>query len=277
MPLLDVASAVLGALLLHAFYRVVENEWPQAYHSVQDLSRYTNSISPGRYFFFRFAPPALATFLVAGIAFRSQRNGWLPGILLIMIHAASTAGRAIVQGRLWREIKKPYFWSHVLIALLLVAFAIAACFVATLPDTWSVVPKFEDASTELWTALLAGLIAAFFVNVTRKREPDIEKIVSKTQQRLGPQLIGHARVISTLFGTDPLFVEAVMIVESLQRPRWFRVLENLVGPRLGARSYGVMQVPDSEPMSDAQSVVEAVAGYFPGFQVNRDPRGDPVF
>jgi hypothetical protein len=121
VPASDFAAAVLGALALFIFYRVVEAEWPQSYHSVEDLNRYATTVTPLRYFLFRLAPPALACFLDAGLSFRSDRNGWLPSLLLIVLHLSSTIGRAIVQGRLWREIKKPYFWSHVLIATLLVA------------------------------------------------------------------------------------------------------------------------------------------------------------
>jgi hypothetical protein len=122
---------------------------------------------------------------------------------------------------------------------------------------------------------LAGLLAAFFVKTTTKRDVNIEELVSRAKKRLGTTLVHYAYEAASQYGTDPLFVEAVMIVESLQRPKWFRVLEHRFGPLLDARSYGVMQVPNSQPMSDEESVLEAVKGYFIGFQVPKDQDGNP--
>lgn len=119
-------------------------------------------------------------------------------------------------------------------------------------------------------------MSAFFVKVTTRHDVNIDQAVAEAQRRLGTDLIRHAHETANRHGADPLFVEAVMIAESFQRPKWFRVLERRFGRYLGAKSYGVMQVPNSQPISDEESVIEAVRLFFQGIQFTRDQYGDPV-
>jgi hypothetical protein len=58
-----------------------------------------------------------------------------------------------------------------------------------------------------------------------------------------------------------------MIVENLQRPKWFRRLETLKGSVLKAGTYGIMQVRSDDPLTDEESVGKAVAERLKGLHV----------
>jgi hypothetical protein len=180
----------------------------------------------------------------------------------------------LIQGRLWRAIKKPYFWIHVIVAVAVLIGVVIGGGIAGIPRAWRFVPDFENAASDLWAALLAGLFGAFFVKTT-KRNPDLSQVIATASRRLGPDLTDHSHRTALQHRADPLLVEAIMIAESLQRPRWFRRLENRFGPMLGAQSYGVMQLPNSRPMSDAESITKAVEGYFRGIAIDKDEYGTP--
>ena len=276
MAFSDVVGAFLAAGFLYVFYRVIESEWPESYHSVDDLTRYLPSTSPARYLLFRFGPPLIACFVMGGITFREGRSGLASAILVAVLHTLHTVGRAIVRGRLWRDPRKPYFWTHILVGFGIMLSALLAGAIASVPSTWQLVPDFQSASSDLWAALLAGLIGAFFVKTTR-RQLDLAEIVGAAQRRLGDQLIVFARETAAKSAADPTLVEAIMIAESLQRPRWFRRLEHRFGLLLGARSYGVMQVPNSAPMTDEESIELAVHGYLRGPRIGSDQYGYPDY
>src|SRR5215207_5321217 len=73
-------------------------------------------------------------------------------------------------------------------------------------------------------------------------------------------------------GTDPLLVESIMMVENVQRPRWFRTAERLKGIFAKPGTYGIMQVASPRPLSDKDSIRIAIETRLAGQTVPiRDP------
>ena len=54
--------------------------------------------------------------------------------------------------------------------------------------------------------------------------------------------------------TDPDLIHALMLVENLARPAWFRRIERLKGRVFKQGTYGIMQVESAAPISDHDSV-----------------------
>ena len=87
-------------------------------------------------------------------------------------------------------------------------------------------------------------------------------MLSLARERIDPALRELARITASKHGGDPDLVEAVLLVENLQRPPWVRWLERAFGRFVGVKSYGVMQVPTDKPVSDEESIRLAVANHF---------------
>lgn len=86
--------------------------------------------------------------------------------------------------------------------------------------------------------------------------------------------IDRAVAASERSGADAVLVLAVMVVENLQRPAWFRALEQIKGRVLKKGTYGVMQVWAAEPISDEMSIDQA-AEILSAYSDLCDERGYP--
>lgn len=79
-----------------------------------------------------------------------------------------------------------------------------------------------------------------------------------------------ARESAVQYNADPHLVSAVMLVENLERPRWFRVLERLKGRIFPEGTYGVMQVASERPLQDLESIRRAVRDRMANLQLTKD-------
>jgi hypothetical protein len=68
-------------------------------------------------------------------------------------------------------------------------------------------------------------------------------------------------------GADASLALAVMVVENLQRPPWFRRLERLKGFIFKRGTYGIMQVAAPQPITDEESIIRAVRERLTGVSV----------
>lgn len=101
------------------------------------------------------------------------------------------------------------------------------------------------------------------------------------RSKLDDGLITYARTEAEHMHADPYLVESFLLVESMQRPSWFRTLERFVGTvenRLGIgsrRTYGIMQVPSRDPIDDRTSIKRALETRFKNIQVPENQWGSP--
>ena len=61
---------------------------------------------------------------------------------------------------------------------------------------------------------------------------------------------------------DPTLVKAICIAENIQRPSWIRRLENILGRFKPEATYGIMQVTSKKPISDKESIKQAIEQFF---------------
>ncbi len=120
------------------------------------------------------------------------------------------------------------------------------------------VPDVPDLAESLWTALLAGIVGAYIVKVSRVGAKDPDQLLARSRRTIPDDLWSYAESTSVNHQADPKLTHALMLVENLGRPPWFRRLEAAKGLVLPAGTYGVMQVESTKPISDKESIDSAV-------------------
>lgn len=275
---LAVALAVLlGTGFLHVFYRAVEAHWPASYFSITTGPTYAISANPVGYLLFRFAPTFVVCAFVAVVLGRNDQPAVLPVIMISVLHAATTTGRALVN-----LVRAGRLRTRPLIALMYIGVSLGLLVVGALALPAStvfapVVPTLNETLSDLWTALLAGVVAAYIVRVTQQGHLSTEELLEQSRRRISPELWEEAVRQAVQYKADPDLVRAVMLVENLQRPSWFRKLEALAGAFRARGSYGIMQVQSSERLSDLESIQTAVSTEFADVEIpKRDYGWGPV-
>ncbi len=261
-------AVVLGLGLawgfLHVFYRLVESEWPASYYVIErDLDRRISS-SPIAYLAFRFGPVyAMSVFLAVTLA-RLGEPIVVPSLFLGALHMASTSGRATFSlMRRGQASKRPLVLTfHLLVSFVTVAVAIAG----SLTESWyaALVPPAEELSSNIWTGLLAGVIGAFLVHVTRFEGGDLQGALEKSRQAIPDEVWDFARDTAQRVNGEPRLVHAFLLVENLQRPKWVRRAEQVAGRLFGAGTYGPLQLSLSAPRPELGALENAIERRFAG-------------
>ncbi len=273
---MEVAWAVaLGTGFLYAFYRAVEVQWPASYFVVQPGLLLSVTQSPVRYLLFRFGPIFVTASFIA-VTLENADSEALLGVLgLAALHTLLTSARGfraqVCVGSRQRNPSLLLF--HLAVSVGIFVAAIAAYIAA--PEFESLVPPESVLTTELWTALLAGVIGAFLVRVSRRSDADQDQAFRTSKARLDPQLLHLAAVAADAHDADPNLLVAIMLVENLERPAWARAIERAKGRIIAKGSYGVMQVSSDKPLTDAESIEIAARDRLSGVVV-LGPRGFPV-
>ncbi|WP_345752502.1 hypothetical protein [Microbacterium rhizophilus] len=118
----------------------------------------------------------------------------------------------------------------------------------------------------LWSGLLLAGAGGFLIHALRARDSgavafDVEYLVDRATRDVGIDVLDWLFVERIRLGADPILMKSLLVAEALQRPRWLRRIERL-SVRLGvARTSGVMQMPAVHPLSDRESVTNAVDRY----------------
>lgn len=266
-------GASVGALFLFMFYKVVKSNWPSSYYTIGDATSFRISSSPIAYSLFRFAPVAAVAFFVASYVQQVRGHPALAVTLMVALHLAFTVGRAI--RRLMRSDGRSDFSrpslvvSYLFIALSVALAGALGAAAARVPLLQALLPSVNELSSSLWTALLAGVIGAFLVEVSKQQGPDRQQILRSSRSWIDDDLWRKAGEAAGRHGAEVRLVRAIMLVETLQRPPWLRRLERLKGVVQPAGSYGIMQVNGGRPLSDEESINLALEKRLRGVSVPR--------
>lgn len=271
----EVVAVSLGLLFLHIFYRAVRLNWPESYFGATELATYAIAISPIRYAAFRLGPVFLTSLFAAVSLDRMQRSGFVGALGIGMGHSLATSGKGLIQAiglpRPTRRHRIPVFivWAVVFVGVMLtsvLAWA-SAGFLGPL------VPQPSDLSSSLWTGLLAGVLGAYIATVSRGHPTNEYGLAEDAIKRIPRAMWDLAGAEAVAAGADPRLTRAVMLVENMQRPPWFRKLERLKGRFIPAGTYGIMQVASEGPLGDAESIRKAVKERLAGVVV-QDENGN---
>lgn len=268
----EIAAVALGLGFLHIFYRAVQLNWPESYFGATELSTYAVATSPVRYALFRFGPVFLACLFVAVSLDRAGRSGLVGSLVIGVAHSLTTTGRALVQAALLpspiRRHRVPTLivWGVVFLGVMLTAA------LAGLVSGYSsaFVPDSNEIVSSLWTGLIAGVLGAYLAKVSRGHAIDEYEMADESRRRIPRHLWDLVGQEAITHAADPDLARAVMLVENLQRPHWFRALERARGRFVRRGTYGIMQVMSDRPLTDEESIKKAVRERLAGVTVKNE-------
>lgn len=249
----------LGFGLLFMVYKGFEFQWPSQYLSLANT--YSLNVVSRLYkiLLFRFVPVFVAGVGVWSTAHQVTGVGWFAVLVAGAGNVLSTnviaLVRSFVPGRLSLGIN---YASYHLTAVLVVALA-GLLSVLTGPYLGQFVPQPRDFLNALWTGVFVAIAGSFAMRATGFGQFNVEYeedyFITRAQRDVGLDFFDYLFKQASKAGADPLRTKAVAIVEVLQRPKWFRTLESLVG-RVSHRpgSYGALQVRADKPLGDFESV-----------------------
>jgi uncharacterized membrane protein len=239
--------------LVNVFYVAVKHVWPFNYFGLDGSVDPIVSRNLLRYILFRFVPPG---FGFAAAVLTVERMGgslWWAyagcaishvGPVLLAV-ANAFRRKALMNGA----------------AFILVGLAVLGVGVAVMcyrQQFSGIVPAPKELVANLWAGVLAAVGAIYLQRVVLvKKDPDT--LVLNSLSELPADLVKYAIEQSRSRGLDFRMTLALLAVENLQRPKWFRWLElKLPGDR-SSRTTGVMQQLGA--MDDRQSIALAIDRY----------------
>ena len=118
------------------------------------------------------------------------------------------------------------------------------------------IPDFDNIRDSIRAGLFSSLLTFAFIRSTQTNDNDLIDIAKTQKKRIGPELIGYARDLAERKGLDPDLVEAVILTESIQRPRWFHRLEFMKGAvfRKGTLGHSRLKKPSSNGRETGSSI-----------------------
>lgn len=255
----EVLGVFGGFSFLWLYFRAVALRWPESYFRLGSTLENVIASGPLRYVAFRFIPVFVTCLFVAVSV---DRAGGRPGVtvgLVAGLHLVSTTGWAavlVLSGRRFRSRRVPLLAAYAVISFGVVAAAVLP--LALHEELAPVVPEPAELNATLWTAGLAGVAGAYITQLGLRRGERVARSIQRSKASIDPALWQVAIAEAQRHDISPSVVFAFMLVENLQRPAWFRSVENRFGRWWGRGTYGILQVPSDAPVSDEQSIVQFV-------------------
>lgn len=259
-----------GLAAIFAVYSALRTEWPSSYHTLDNASSADFSMSAGplRYLLFRFGPLALISIFMT---VTSERLGatpsWLWAVAAVLTHTCLSNGKAArkVLQRPAGSRRGPLILTQLVVGIGCVAISAVSTFLA--PQFSRIVPEVDALVSDLWTAVFAAVAAVAFTRATSSDDDSFEVALNRSYGRIDRDLFAYAIEKAASNGTEPKIVLTLMVVENLQRPRWFRWLEHRFGRVLPVRTTGLLQVMSETPLSDHESIDRVIEGKLQNVQI----------
>ncbi len=262
----SVALALGGALTLFLYFRAIESNWPFSYYSLTSLDvSYRASQSPVRYCLFRFGPVFVVSLFASVTATRLPSVTASPMAIAIVIPAIHG-----IPALIFPALSRAFGWNrsrswalvttYIVVYLITLLVGALAGFVRYRASP--AVPTPDAVVATLWTGLIAGIAGVLVVSASRAKAADAHGALTVSWRQLNPLLKIHATRKAKEGGVDEFLVLAVMAVENLQRPPWFRRAERWKGKLFRRGTYGIMQVEAQSPISDEESIDRSITKFY---------------
>lgn len=253
-------AAVLGSGFLFLFYRTIRLNWPESYFGASDLSAYAVSMTPARFAAYRLVPVFVICSFVAVSLNRGGEDGTTGAVAVAVLHTVPTLGRALVSwARLPRGLRRHRLPIVMLRAATFVAALSMGALAGRMADTLApLVPELNELTAALWTAVFAGIVGAFVLRLSSSGGTNASVLAETSSNNVPTALWNLAWDTAVAAGADPRLACALMIVENLERPEWFRRLEKWKSHLWSPGTYGIMQLSSPRWISDEESIVGVV-------------------
>lgn len=254
-PITDSIAGTIGLAILVVGYAGFKAQWPGPYRNLSDTFDLPTSAYVWRIAAFRIIPVFLAGLLIWSVSVEFGGVGWLAVTIAVVGHVLLSNGVALLRG-LTRKSSMNQAFHHIAAGIFALLGGLAA--VLTAPPLDDYIPTLSQLAEALWTALLVAVLGAFVFKATQGAETNRvitpEYLYARAFRDAGPEVFDEIYRVSIQNRTDPLLTTAVAVSEILQRPRWFRRCERLLGRFRKNGTYGVMQVSASGPLTDSESI-----------------------
>lgn len=248
-------SSFLTFGAMRAAYAAMENSWPASYITTGTKLGQMGRYSLPYYILFRVAPITLITG-VSGVLTERAKGSALTSIsLAFLLYLLFTFYVT------WKNTRKR---SNRLKRLLLAAFnlslgAVGATIGYCLHDLAApAIPELTDLINSAWSGAFCTILffAASRMLENKESWPELRE---RARQEVGQKELTHTKTACNKRGIPYKAVEAILMAEALQRPRWIRMLERAIQPTLRGPlrqnwSTGVAQISSPKPLSDTESI-----------------------
>lgn len=255
----EILGVVGGSIFLWLYFKAVALRWPESYFRLGSTLENVIASGPLRYVLFRFIPVFVTCLFIAVSVERAGGRPQLTIGLVTLGHLTNTTGRAtalVLTGRRFRSRRVPLLIAYTAISAGVAAAAVSA--LALRAELAPVVPEPGELSSTLWTAGLAGVAGAYVAQLGLRRGERVARSIARSKAGISRDLWRFALNEARIQGVSPNVVFAFMVVENLQRPPWFRSIENRLGQWWGPGTYGILQVPSDGPIGDEESIVRFI-------------------
>lgn len=256
-----VFAILLINITIYIFYRFFETGWPTSYFTENDKTGLIISVTPLRFFIFRILPVFLISFLFLRIFKISDisSNIGLVGIMSTLLHLMTTNFIAVYKLFSRDSSIKSYFnktnqflYHFITITcIILVGYLAGICSKNNFFDQY--LPTQQGLIDNVWSSIIYTVFfIGFWKFYVSQKEKSIESILERSisQIRKNNKITDAIKKFSLLNQAKPEFIEAICVVENIQRPKWFRRIEQF----LPNSSYGIMQIHSKSKISDEESI-----------------------
>lgn len=257
---LSVVLGALGGVALKVFYRLVRDEWPQLYTYNKSLLERSIQQNGVRYLAFQALPTLGAFLAVSTTASRLNLISWLAVTTAVLVFASSTSWRILTQSFKYKRRRfvtvLTQVWSTMVILILgCVAILFGRYCQAFIPSPEAFV---EAAWTAVFVAIgLHGAKTLFDSGVLNNHRDRIEA----ARKDVGERVWQYAAMRGQECGVPVRLLQAIIVAESMQRPRWIRRLERLTARVTFHKisfTQGVTQEQSTRVLSDVDSIEKTI-------------------
>lgn len=261
--------------LIYFFYTYFKTNWPEEYFGPEDKVALFLSINPKRLLLFRIMPGASISILVfyySGIVL-SLHEWLLLSTFTMLFYGIATSGLCILKILVKsnsiilysNKITQIVYHLASIVLLLIIGLVVGALCFLNIPSYLSGnIKSIIDnvVAALLYTAVIIPVyktyknsISLLDVNPDQIIEESIRKI--RGNEVLYLELLSYCKKKKA--SSD--LVLAFCAIENIQRPKWLRILENYWP---WSKTRGIMQITSKRPISDIDSIKQAVDIYFVG-------------
>lgn len=255
ISLQSVVLGLFGGVTLVSLYGLIRSDWPQLYTYNRTPLERTIRQTAFRYFLFRTIPPAVVFSAVAVSADRLVIDGRVSVAACVLYFIARSSFQAAAvavkhRTRMLSTCAMQLVSATWITILGLIAFCQKGHIQGLIPSP----SAFVEAG---WAAMFVAVVFYACQNLMRASSPSCDDMIAMAKKDIGDVAWAHALYASMAVRVPACILLALMVAESVQRPRWFRRLERLASRMLFNRvefTQGVTQEKSASTLSDEQAI-----------------------
>ena len=254
MILPTLAMSAIMFLGLQGIYGALQSHWPASYVNITTSSGQLGRFSLSWYLFFRLAPTFLVAVVIAVSAERLMMSPSCVVITGLAVYALFALHKTVFGPRGMSSRGKSVLVGCTGITLTVVAGVLALYLRSYFAP---IIPTPSALLEAIWTALIVTVMYFAFSRLLDNKF-DHQSLQERAKKEIGDQIWEYSALEARKHGLQASTVQAILLTEAIQRPRWFRLIEEVFQSIQGlfniTGTTGIAQMPSRWPLSDKKSV-----------------------